>query len=189
MHLFIWDDRDSVPCSWRPSCPRGSLVLCPGDSCGQCWYCRVSRVSTVAVQRFCKPKVGGSNPSPGTNKNNGLSGHYPEPTAVDASSGQRLRQQKQIAGRHTYPCAPPFRPFILVAPAETTRCYRRLERQTRAAANCQFDSMRLFWEHLLQYPVVAGRVCRTLALLVLSPAWQSLPVAGLPPADFAGAAS
>ena len=24
------------------------------------------RVSTVAVQRFCKPKVGGSNPSPGT---------------------------------------------------------------------------------------------------------------------------
>ncbi len=33
---------------------------------------RISRVSTVAVQRFCKPKVGGSNPSPGTksiNKN------------------------------------------------------------------------------------------------------------------------
>ena len=28
------------------------------------------RVSTVAVQRFCKPKVGGSNPSPGTNCNN-----------------------------------------------------------------------------------------------------------------------
>src|ERR1700722_10024549 len=26
----------------------------------------VGRVSTVAVQRFCKPKVGGSNPSPGT---------------------------------------------------------------------------------------------------------------------------
>ena len=26
----------------------------------------LSRVSTVAVQRFCKPKVGGSNPSPGT---------------------------------------------------------------------------------------------------------------------------
>ena len=25
------------------------------------------RVSTVVVQRFCKPKVGGSNPSPGTN--------------------------------------------------------------------------------------------------------------------------
>src|SRR5262245_698636 len=24
------------------------------------------RVSTVVVQRFCKPKVGGSNPSPGT---------------------------------------------------------------------------------------------------------------------------
>ena len=27
---------------------------------------RDRRVSTVAVQRFCKPKVGGSNPSPGT---------------------------------------------------------------------------------------------------------------------------
>jgi hypothetical protein len=27
------------------------------------WICRVS---TVVVQRFCKPKVGGSNPSPGT---------------------------------------------------------------------------------------------------------------------------
>ena len=26
----------------------------------------LSRVSTVVVQRFCKPKVGGSNPSPGT---------------------------------------------------------------------------------------------------------------------------
>src|SRR6516164_7160101 len=26
----------------------------------------IRRVSTVAVQRFCKPKVGGSNPSPGT---------------------------------------------------------------------------------------------------------------------------
>src|SRR5215472_1472531 len=26
----------------------------------------IGRVSTVAVQRFCKPKVGGSNPSPGT---------------------------------------------------------------------------------------------------------------------------
>jgi hypothetical protein len=26
----------------------------------------MGRVSTVAVQRFCKPKVGGSNPSPGT---------------------------------------------------------------------------------------------------------------------------
>jgi hypothetical protein len=26
----------------------------------------VGRVSTVVVQRFCKPKVGGSNPSPGT---------------------------------------------------------------------------------------------------------------------------
>jgi hypothetical protein len=32
-----------------------------------------SRVSTVAVQRFCKPKVGGSNPSPGTNNFNELS--------------------------------------------------------------------------------------------------------------------
>jgi hypothetical protein len=30
------------------------------------------RVSTVVVQRFCKPKVGGSNPSPGTNVTNGL---------------------------------------------------------------------------------------------------------------------
>jgi hypothetical protein len=27
----------------------------------------MGRVSTVVVQRFCKPKVGGSNPSPGTN--------------------------------------------------------------------------------------------------------------------------
>ena len=27
---------------------------------------RLRRVSTVVVQRFCKPKVGGSNPSPGT---------------------------------------------------------------------------------------------------------------------------
>ena len=31
------------------------------------WYnIALSRVSTVVVQRFCKPKVGGSNPSPGT---------------------------------------------------------------------------------------------------------------------------
>jgi hypothetical protein len=30
------------------------------------------RVSTVVVQRFCKPKVGGSNPSPGTNVINTL---------------------------------------------------------------------------------------------------------------------
>ena len=28
----------------------------------------VARLSTVVVQRFCKPKVGGSNPSAGTNK-------------------------------------------------------------------------------------------------------------------------
>jgi hypothetical protein len=28
-----------------------------------------------------------------------------------------------------------------VAPAETARCYRRLERQTRAEANCQLDSL------------------------------------------------
>ena len=32
-------------------------TLLPGGIC---------RVSTVVVQRFCKPKVGGSNPSPGT---------------------------------------------------------------------------------------------------------------------------
>jgi hypothetical protein len=31
------------------------------------WDYWTRRVSTVAVQRFCKPKVGGSNPSPGTN--------------------------------------------------------------------------------------------------------------------------
>jgi hypothetical protein len=30
------------------------------------------RVSTVVVQRFCKPKVGGSNPSPGTDVINSL---------------------------------------------------------------------------------------------------------------------
>ena len=30
------------------------------------------RVSTVVVQRFCKPKAGGSNPSPGTKEINGL---------------------------------------------------------------------------------------------------------------------
>ena len=30
------------------------------------------RLSTVVVQRFCKPKVGGSNPSAGTNKINEL---------------------------------------------------------------------------------------------------------------------
>ena len=30
------------------------------------YYFNVRRVSTVVVQRFCKPKVGGSNPSPGT---------------------------------------------------------------------------------------------------------------------------
>ena len=30
------------------------------------------RVSSVVEQRFCKPLVGGSNPSPGTNKNKGL---------------------------------------------------------------------------------------------------------------------
>jgi hypothetical protein len=72
----------------------------------------------------------------------------------------------------------------------TARCYRRLERQTRAEANCQLDSLsRIFGNICCSIPVVSGRVCRTLALLVLSPAWQSLPVAGLPPADFAGAAS
>jgi hypothetical protein len=30
--------------------------------------CGLRRVSTAVVQRFCKPKVGGSSPSPGTNK-------------------------------------------------------------------------------------------------------------------------
>jgi hypothetical protein len=35
---------------------------------------RFCRVSTVAVQRFCKPKVGGSNPSPGTKFINSLRG-------------------------------------------------------------------------------------------------------------------
>src|SRR5271165_2605408 len=34
---------------------------------GRDWlYPAHRRVSTVVVQRFCKPKVGGSNPSPGT---------------------------------------------------------------------------------------------------------------------------
>jgi hypothetical protein len=32
-------------------------------------YCRVS---SVVEQRFCKPLVGGSNPSPGTSRNKGL---------------------------------------------------------------------------------------------------------------------
>jgi hypothetical protein len=31
-----------------------------------------SRVSSVVEQRFCKPLVGGSNPSPGTSRNKGL---------------------------------------------------------------------------------------------------------------------
>jgi hypothetical protein len=35
------------------------------------------RVSTVAVQRFCKPKVGGSNPSPGTIPRAALRGLLP----------------------------------------------------------------------------------------------------------------
>jgi hypothetical protein len=75
------------------------------------------------------------------------------------------------------------------APAETARCYRRLERQARSEAKCRLDSVsRIPWEHLPRYSVVVGRVRRTLALLIRSPAWQSLPVAGLPPADFAGAA-
>jgi hypothetical protein len=36
----------------------------PGFSVSCLVFCRVS---TVVVQRFCKPKVVGSNPSPGTN--------------------------------------------------------------------------------------------------------------------------
>ena len=43
------------------------LGLCPSEgSAKELTNERMCRVSTVAVQRFCKPKVGGSNPSPGT---------------------------------------------------------------------------------------------------------------------------
>ena len=43
---------------WQTEAPAARLGLGLRQRC---------RVSTVVVQRFCKPKVGGSNPSPGTN--------------------------------------------------------------------------------------------------------------------------
>jgi hypothetical protein len=45
------------------------------------------------VQRFCKPKVGGSNPSPGTNKINKLTEEYRATARLELDGGQRYGQQ------------------------------------------------------------------------------------------------
>jgi hypothetical protein len=46
---------------------------CP-KRCGKSLKSLVSRLSSVVEQRFCKPLVGGSNPSVGTNDFNNLEG-------------------------------------------------------------------------------------------------------------------
>src|SRR6266478_846053 len=50
-----------------PNCSdRGDAGRCSPDPIRVMTAASKRRVSTVVVQRFCKPKVGGSNPSPGT---------------------------------------------------------------------------------------------------------------------------
>jgi hypothetical protein len=57
---------------------------------------------------------------------------------------------------------------------------KRVSTSSRLAANSTaFAVLRNFW---YGSPLCAGEFCRTLAIPLRSPAWQSLPVAGLPPA-------
>ena len=49
---------------WATPERSGATAPLPGPS--PLWYVGIRRVSTAVVQRFCKPKVGGSSPSPGT---------------------------------------------------------------------------------------------------------------------------
>src|SRR3954467_14521166 len=59
VHRSIWISRGI-----SDICLRGAATGRVAGACAPCPDRR--RVSTAVVQRFCKPKVGGSNPSPGT---------------------------------------------------------------------------------------------------------------------------
>ena len=79
------------------------LGLCrlPNDRRNGLYISNLCRVSTAVVQRFCKPKVGGSNPSPGMP--GGAKHRAAAATLADRDSGQGLAGAVHPAGRR-YQC-------------------------------------------------------------------------------------